>query len=63
MPIVSLSIPKELLDRIDRYMVERGYFSRSEVFRDAIRSLLEESEYMSQEKISTRLWLHMIRKT
>ncbi len=55
MPIISLSIPKELLNKIDYYVRERGYYSRSEVFRDAIRSLVEEAEYMSMDRISATI--------
>ncbi len=55
MPIISLSIPKELLKKIDEYVENRGYYSRSEVFRDAIRSLIEESEYMSKDKIAATI--------
>ncbi|HIE36754.1 TPA: CopG family ribbon-helix-helix protein [Candidatus Geothermarchaeota archaeon] len=57
MPIISLSIPRELLYKIDRYIRERGYFSRSEMFRDAIRNLIEEAEYMSRERISSTIMI------
>jgi len=57
MPIISLSIPKELLRKIDEYVENRGYYSRSEVFRDAVRSLIEESEYMSREKIAATIMI------
>ncbi len=55
MPIISLSVPKELLKKVDEYVNERGYYSRSEVFRDAIRNLIEESEYMSRENIAATI--------
>ena len=55
MPIISLSLPKELLKKIDEYVEDRGYFSRSEVFRDAIRNLIEETEYLSREDISATI--------
>ncbi len=55
MPIISLSIPKELLKKIDEYVESRGYYSRSEVFRDAIRNLIEESEYMSRDNVAATI--------
>lgn len=42
MPIVSLTLPEELLERFDELVRSRGYYSRSEAFRDAIRSLISE---------------------
>ena len=40
MPIVSITLPDELLKRFEEFMKERGYYSRSEAFRDALRSLM-----------------------
>jgi CopG family nickel-responsive transcriptional regulator len=42
LPIVSISITSHLLQRFDRFMRERGYSSRSEAIRDAIRDTLSE---------------------
>lgn len=42
MPIVSISITSELLKKLDEFMRERGYSSRSEAIRDAIRDSLSE---------------------
>jgi CopG family nickel-responsive transcriptional regulator len=44
MTVVSVSMPEELLERIDHFAEEHGYTGRSEVVRDAARSLLEEFE-------------------
>jgi len=44
MPIVSISLTSELLRKLDRFMRERGYSSRSEAIRDAIRDSLSEYE-------------------
>jgi len=55
MPIISLAVPNELLKKIDEYVRHRGYYSRSEVFRDAVRNLIEETEYLSKEKISATI--------
>lgn len=40
MPIVSISLTSKLLRKLDRFMKERGYSSRSEAIRDAIRDFL-----------------------
>ena len=44
MPIVSISLTSRLLRKLDRFMRDRGYSSRSEAIRDAIRSFLSEYE-------------------
>ena len=41
MTVVSISMPDELLERIDEFADEHGYTGRSEVFREAGRNLLE----------------------
>ena len=42
MPIISISLTSHLLQRFDRFMRDRGYSSRSEAIRDAIRDTLSE---------------------
>jgi CopG family nickel-responsive transcriptional regulator len=42
--VVSITLPSDLLNKFDEFIKSRGYYSRSEAFRDAIRSLIEESE-------------------
>lgn len=44
MTVVSVSMPEELLNRIDEFADEHGYTGRSEVFREASRNLLGEFE-------------------
>jgi len=44
MPIISISLTSELLKKMDALMRERGYSSRSELIRDAIRDFLSEYE-------------------
>ena len=44
MTVVSVSMPEELLQRIDTFADEHGYTGRSEVIREASRNLLEEFE-------------------
>ncbi|WP_440989567.1 CopG family ribbon-helix-helix protein [Haloarchaeobius baliensis] len=44
MTVVSVSMPEELLERIDQFADEHGYTGRSEVVREASRNLLGEFE-------------------
>ena len=44
MTVVSVSMPDELLERIDAFADEHGYTGRSEVVREASRNLLGEFE-------------------
>jgi CopG family nickel-responsive transcriptional regulator len=44
MVVVSITLPVDLLERFDEFMKTRGYYSRSEAFRDAIRSLIAEAD-------------------
>jgi len=44
MTVVSVSMPDDLLDRIDTFADEHGYTGRSEVVREAARNLLGEFE-------------------
>lgn len=49
MTVVSITLPGELLKKFDEFMKTRGYYSRSEAFRDAIRNLIAESELAKLE--------------
>ncbi|MFB6075184.1 MAG: CopG family ribbon-helix-helix protein [Haloarculaceae archaeon] len=44
MSVVSISMPEELLERVDEFAEDHGYTGRSEVFREAARNLLGEFE-------------------
>ncbi|WP_248898042.1 CopG family ribbon-helix-helix protein [Haloplanus halobius] len=44
MTVVSVSMPEELVERIDAFASEHGYTGRSEVVREASRNLLGEFE-------------------
>lgn len=44
MAVISISMPDDLADRIDAFAERHGYTGRSEVMREASRSLLEEFE-------------------
>ncbi|MGM0398142.1 MAG: CopG family ribbon-helix-helix protein [Halobacteriota archaeon] len=42
MTVVSVSMPEELVERIDAFAEEHGYTGRSEVIREASRNLMGE---------------------
>ncbi|MFH0749277.1 MAG: nickel-responsive transcriptional regulator NikR [Candidatus Bathyarchaeota archaeon] len=44
MTVVSITLPGDLLKKFDEFSKTRGYYSRSEAFRDAVRSLIAETE-------------------
>jgi len=44
LPIISISLTSRLLRQLDNFMQERGYSSRSEAIRDAVRDSLSEFE-------------------
>jgi len=46
---IGVSLPSNLLRRFDSIIKERGYSSRSEGIRDAIRNYIVEYEWMSGE--------------
>ncbi len=50
MTIISISLTPELLDRLEEFVKSRGYSSRSEAVRDAIRNLLAEYELSRLER-------------
>jgi CopG family nickel-responsive transcriptional regulator len=43
--VISITLPPELLRKFEDFMTAKGYYSRSEAFRDAIRGLINESEF------------------
>jgi len=44
MTVISVTLPSDLLKKFDEFSKTRGYYSRSEAFRDALRSLIAETE-------------------
>lgn len=60
MTVVSVTIPDELLKKFDEFMKTRGYYSRSEAFRDAIRNLMAEAELAKMEKGNVAATIMMI---
>jgi len=49
MTVISITLPNELLSKFDEFMKARGYYSRSEAFRDAVRNLIAEAELAKLE--------------
>ncbi|GEM_PF-182227 len=45
---IGISLPKELLNKFDKTLMKRGYSSRSEGIRDAIRTYNQHYEWMQQ---------------
>jgi len=48
MNIISLSLPKTLLDKVDEYIRQQGFANRSEVVRQALRSYMSESKRLEE---------------
>ena len=48
MSIVSLSIPKNLLEKVDSYRREQGFANRSEIIRQALRAYISEGKRLSE---------------
>jgi len=48
MSIVSLSIPKTLLKKVDHYLKEQGFANRSEIIRQALRAYMSESRRLNE---------------
>ena len=47
--VISITLPPDLLKKFETFMENKGYYSRSEAFRDAIRGLISESEFAKLE--------------
>jgi CopG family nickel-responsive transcriptional regulator len=48
MSIVSLSIPKSLLEKVDQHVKEQGFANRSEIIRQALRAYMSESRRLDE---------------
>jgi len=55
--ILSISLPKELAEKLEQVRKEKGYNSRSEVIRDALKLLLSKHEVREGLVLSTTLIL------
>ncbi|MEM0215697.1 MAG: nickel-responsive transcriptional regulator NikR [Archaeoglobaceae archaeon] len=47
---IGVSLPKNLLDDFDKIIKNRGYSSRSEAIRDAIRGYIADYKWLESEK-------------
>lgn len=50
MPVISISLTKNLLKKIDEVMNKEGYSSRSEIIREAVRDFLSQFELTKFER-------------
>jgi CopG family nickel-responsive transcriptional regulator len=48
MNIISLSLPKNLLEKVDEYIQQQGFANRSEVIRQALRFYMSESRRLEE---------------
>ena len=48
MSVVSLSIPRSLLEKVDQYVKEQGFVNRSEIIRQALRAYMSEGRSISE---------------
>ena len=48
MSTINISLPKGMVEKIDRIVKEQGYASRSELVRDAVRSFFSEVDWASR---------------
>lgn len=63
---IGVSLPKNLLDEFDAIIKVRGYSSRSEAIRDAIRGYIAEYKWLESEKgdivgVLTVIYDHTVR--
>lgn len=63
---IGVSLPKNLLEEFDSIIKVRGYSSRSEAIRDAIRGYIAEYKWLESEKgevvgVLTVLYDHTVR--
>ena len=61
MTVVSITLPYELLKQLDNIVKARGYYSRSEAIRDAIRGMIEESTLIESGEVTTTIVVTYIR--
>jgi CopG family nickel-responsive transcriptional regulator len=43
MPVISVSVPEKLLDRVENSIKEQGFANRSEIVRQALRAFITET--------------------
>jgi CopG family nickel-responsive transcriptional regulator len=60
MGIISLSIPSNLLEKVDLYIKEQGFANRSEIIRQALRAYISEGKRLSELKGKTTATITII---
>jgi CopG family nickel-responsive transcriptional regulator len=60
MTVVSITLPSQLLRKFDEFVKTRGYYSRSEGFRDAVRNLIAEAEVVRLQEGSVATTIMII---
>ena len=48
MPIISLSIPEKLLQRVETTIKDQGFANRSEIVRQALRTFIKDSKSLKE---------------
>jgi len=52
-PVISMSLPAKLIAQVDNITEREGYASRSEVIRKAIRTMVSEDAWLTNQRDST----------
>ena len=48
MPIISISVPENLLQKVETSIKDQGFANRSEIIRQALREFIRESKSLSE---------------
>ncbi len=62
MPIVSMSVDLQTLRKLEEVVKRRGYPSRSEAFREALRDFIDEAEWTAESGASTLILAAVVDK-
>ena len=62
MPIVSMSLDPATLRKLEEVVRRRGYPSRSEAFREALRDFIDEAEWSHESGTSTLILVAVVDK-
>ena len=62
MPIVSMSLDQATLRKLEEVVRRRGYPSRSEAFREALRDFIDEAEWSHESGTSTLILVAVVDK-
>lgn len=62
MPIVSMSIDSQILRKVEEVVKRRGFASRSEAFREALRDFIDEAEWAHDSGSNTLILAALVDK-